>query len=150
MLLKVSQNVHENTCAGVSLVIKLQAWTAALFKKDPGISVSCEFCKNFKNAFFTKHLLATASVFFIAWLNLLSDFFCFLFWFWIISEAATEGVLNEKKFLEILKKFTEKHLCQSLYNFIKSETLAQVFSYQFCKISINTFFTENLWAADFR
>ena len=46
-------------------------------------------------------------------------------------------------------KFTEKHLCQSLFfnkvagldcNFSKKETLAQVFSYEFCEISKNTFF----------
>ena len=31
-------------------------------------------------------------------------------------------------------------------NFIKKETLAQVFSCEFCEISKNTFFTELLWA----
>ena len=44
-------------------------------------------------------------------------------------------------------KFTAKHLCQSLFfnkvsgacNFIKKETLAQVFSCEFCEISKNTF-----------
>ena len=58
-------------------------------------------------------------------------------------------------------KFTGKHLCQVLYfnkfadlgdcNFIKKETLALVFSSEFCKISKNTFFTEHLWmtASDF-
>ena len=30
-------------------------------------------------------------------------------------------------------------------NFIKKETLAQVFSCEFCEISKNTFFTERLW-----
>ena len=30
-------------------------------------------------------------------------------------------------------------------NFIKKETLAQVFSCEFCKIFKNTFFTEHLW-----
>ena len=34
-------------------------------------------------------------------------------------------------------------------NFIKKETLAQVFSGEFCKIS-NTFFTEHLWTAVFK
>ena len=60
-------------------------------------------------------------------------------------------------------KFTWKHLCQSLFfnkvagsdlwetlaqacNFIKKETLAQVFSCEFCKISKNTFLAEHLWA----
>ena len=30
-------------------------------------------------------------------------------------------------------------------NFIKRETLAQVFSCEFCEISKNTFFTEHIW-----
>ena len=58
-----------------------------------------------------------------------------------------------------LAKFTGKHLCQSLYlnkvadlayNFIKIETLAQVFSCEFCEISKNTFFTEYVWATAFK
>ena len=32
------------------------------------------------------------------------------------------------------------------YNFIKNMTLAQVFSYEFCKIFLNTFFVEHHWA----
>ena len=36
-----------------------------------------------------------------------------------------------------------------LKNFIKKETLAQVFSCQFCEISKNTFFTEHLWMTAF-
>ena len=54
------------------------------------------------------------------------------------------------------QKFHRKHLCLGLFlnkvatlacNFINKETLAQVFSYEFCTISIkNTFFTEHLWA----
>ena len=31
------------------------------------------------------------------------------------------------------------------FNFIKIETLAHLFSYEFCEISKNTFFTEHLW-----
>ena len=56
----------------------------------------------------------------------------------------------KKGVLRNLAKFTGKHLCQSLffnkvvglrltYNFIKKETLAQVFSCEFCEISKNTF-----------
>ena len=33
----------------------------------------------------------------------------------------------------------------SACNFIKKETLAQVFSCDFCEISTSTFFTEHLW-----
>ena len=55
----------------------------------------------------------------------------------------------EKGVLRKFAKFTGKHLCQSLFfdkvaggacNFIKKETLAQVFSCEFCKISRNSFF----------
>ena len=53
------------------------------------------------------------------------------------------------KFLINFTKFTEKHLCQSLFfkacSFIKKETLTQVFSCEFCETSKNTFFTEHLW-----
>ena len=59
-----------------------------------------------------------------------------------------------KVVLRNFAKFTGKHLCQSLLfnnvpgpcNFIKKETLAQVFSCEFCEISKNTFFTEHIWA----
>ena len=43
----------------------------------------------------------------------------------------------EKNVLRNFAKFTGKHLCQSL--FFKKETLAQVFSCEFCEISKNTF-----------
>ena len=57
--------------------------------------------------------------------------------------------------LRIFAKFTGKHLCQSLFfknvtgaacNLIEKETLAQVFSCEFCESSKNTFFTEHVWA----
>ena len=59
----------------------------------------------------------------------------------------------KKDVLRNFAKFTGKHLCQSFFfnkvaglhcNFIKKEALAQVFSYEVCKISKNTFFTEHL------
>ena len=52
----------------------------------------------------------------------------------------------------VLRKFTGKYLCQRLFfnkgacNFIKKDTLAQVFFCEFCEISKNTFFTEYLRA----
>ena len=58
----------------------------------------------------------------------------------------------KKGVLRNVTKFTGKHLCQSLFfkpqacNFIKKETLAQVFFCEFCDISKNTFFTEDLLA----
>ena len=60
----------------------------------------------------------------------------------------------KKSVLRNFAEFTRKHLCHSLFlnkvaglacNFIKKETLAQVFSCEFCEISKNTFFTEQLW-----
>ena len=49
---------------------------------------------------------------------------------------------------ETLGKFTEKYLCQSLYlsktaNLSKKETLAQVFSCEFCGIFKKVFFAEH-------
>ena len=70
-----------------------------------------------------------------------------------ISEAATRGALCEKVFLEIWQNSHENTCSRVSFliklpeasNFINKETLAQVFSCEFCEISQNTFFTENLW-----
>ena len=45
------------------------------------------------------------------------------------------------------KKFTGKHLCQSLFfkKVAEKETLAQMFHCEFREISKNTFLTEHLW-----
>ena len=77
----------------------------------------------------------------------------------------------KKGILKNFAKFIGKHLCQSLFfnkvaglrpqpavsasvstswylkacNFIKKETLEQMFSCEFCEISKNTFFIEHLW-----
>ena len=59
-----------------------------------------------------------------------------------------------KGFLRNFATVTGKRICQSLFlnkiagwacNFIKKETLAQVFYCEFCEISKNTFSTEYLW-----
>ena len=69
-----------------------------------------------------------------------------------MQKQPSRGVLKN------FAKFTGKHLYQSLFfnkaaglrpeacNFIKKETLAQVFFCEFCEISKNTFFIEHLWA----
>ena len=60
------------------------------------------------------------------------------------------GVLQESA-LRNFAKFTGKHHFKSLFfnkvagNFIKKETLAQVFSSEFYEISKNTFFIEHLF-----
>ena len=68
--------------------------------------------------------------------------------------SSRPDVFCQKGVLRNFAKFTGKHLCQSLFftkaagaacNFIKKETLGQVFSCEFCEISRNIFFTEHLW-----
>ena len=50
MFLEISQNSQESRCAGVSLLIKLQAWACNLIKKGILAQVfSCEFCGNSKS-----------------------------------------------------------------------------------------------------
>ena len=57
--------------------------------------------------------------------------------------SSQSDVFCEKGVLKKFIKFTVKHLCQSLsFNkvFYKKETLAQVFSCEYCKIFNNTYF----------
>ena len=76
------------------------------------------------------------------------------------AQAAIRVVLWKKVVLKNFAKLTGKHLCHSLSlikqtvvctfcNFIKKETLAQVFSCEFWEIFKNTFFTEHLRATTF-
>ena len=69
----------------------------------------------------------------------------------MIGRSSRPEVFCKKDVLRNFVKFTGKHLCQSIFfnkvaglspeacNFIKKETLAQVFSCGFCEISKNTF-----------
>ena len=52
------------------------------------------------------------------------------------TEAVTGGVLQGKMFLEISQNLQEKTFARVCFivNFIEKETLAQIFSYEFCKI----------------
>ena len=53
VLLEISQNSQENTCARVSFLIKWQAWGLQLYEKETLTQVfSCEFCENVKNTSF--------------------------------------------------------------------------------------------------
>ena len=54
-------------------------------------------------------------------------------------------VFYKKSVLKNFVKFTGKHLRPEACNFIKKETLAQVFPCEFYEISKNTFFIEHLW-----
>ena len=71
--------------------------------------------------------------------------------FTLTVKLSPPEVFYKKDVLRNFAKFIGKHLCQGLFfnkvscNFIKKETLAQVFSCEFCEIPKNTFFTEHLW-----
>ena len=70
-------------------------------------------------------------------------------------KAFSRGVLKKKVFLEISQNSQENSCARasfliSLCNFFKKETLAQVLSCEFCEISKNTIFTENLWVTAFK
>ena len=60
----------------------------------------------------------------------------FMFLKHLHPEAAAQRCSVKTVFLEISQKFVGKHLCQSLwseaFNFIQKETLAEVFSCEFC------------------
>ena len=62
--------------------------------------------------------------------------------------------MSKKGVLENFAKFTGKYVCQSLFfklqacNFIKKETLTQVFSCEFCEISNFFYRTPPLAASD--
>ena len=75
-----------------------------------------------------------------------------------ISRSTRPDIFCKKGVLRNFTKFTVKHLCQSLFfnkvavevacNFTKKETLVQVFSCEFCKISKNTFLHRTTQVAD--
>ena len=60
MFLKISQNLHENTCVRVSFLIQLQAEPATLLKKDPGTGAFLCNLRNFLEHFFKEHFQTTA------------------------------------------------------------------------------------------
>ena len=57
MFLEILLNSQENTCAGVSLLIKFQASACNFIKKENLVQLfSCEFCEISKNTFLTERL----------------------------------------------------------------------------------------------
>ena len=67
-----------------------------------------------------------------------------------IKEAVAKSCSVKKVFLEISQN-SQENTCARVCNFIKKETLAQVFFCEFCEISQNAFsyrtrfLTEHLW-----
>ena len=68
LFLEISQNSQENTCVGVSFLMKSYRPEACKFvkKETPTQVLSFEFCEVFKNTFFCKTPLVAASVAFIS------------------------------------------------------------------------------------
>ena len=62
-VLRISQNSQENTCARLSVLIKLQAWACNFIKTETLAQVfSCEFSEISKSTFFKEYIWATASI----------------------------------------------------------------------------------------
>ena len=83
VFLKISQNSHENACARVSFLIKLQASSLQLYqKRDSDTGVSLGILQNFKeHLFFSEHLwwlLLALNFYFV---NLQRTYFIFLMCF---------------------------------------------------------------------
>ena len=79
----------------------------------------------------------------------------YAFWKISLTEAVTGNVLLERVSLELAQNSQENtcvrvffliKLQASVCNFIKKETLAQLFSCEFFEICNKTVFTEHLWA----
>ena len=60
-----------------------------------------------------------------------------------IVRSSRPEVFCKKSNLRNFTKFTGKYLCQRLFFNIKKESVAQVFSCEFCEISKNNIFTEH-------
>ena len=62
LFLKKSQYSQENTCVGISFLIKMQAFRApALLTRGSNAGVFCEHWEIFKNTCFEEHLQTAAS-----------------------------------------------------------------------------------------
>ena len=62
VFLKILQKSQENTCVGVSYLVKLQSTCNFIKKETPTQALPCEFCKIFMNNFFYRTPSIAASV----------------------------------------------------------------------------------------
>ena len=62
VFLKILQKSQENTCVGVSYLVKLQSTCNFIKKETPTQALPCEFCKIFMNNFFYRTPPIAASV----------------------------------------------------------------------------------------
>ena len=105
-----------------NLLIKLLTLQICNFIKNESLAqmFSCEFCKISKNTCFGQHHRRLL----------------------LIIQKQPSEVFCEKYVLRNFAKFIEKQLCQSIFfnkvaGLRKKETMAQVFSCKFCKMSKN-------------
>ena len=109
MLLEISQNLQENTCARVSFLIKLQALGQNLFfNKVAGHVFSCKFCEISKNSFFYR--------------TPLDDCFCICSTEWRIQYYDPE-----KCFCKFYSRKTRKYLPLTLLSGFSSSTKSKKF-----------------------
>ena len=59
VFLKISQNSQENTCVGISFLIKACNF---IKKEAPTLAFSSEFCEIFENTFSTEYIRVTNSI----------------------------------------------------------------------------------------
>ena len=129
--IKISQNLQESTAESFFRVLQL-------FQES-------EFGETFKSTFLHRAHLVAASV--NPWCpirlkKILTSPSYYSFNIVYFRQNQPLEVFYKKGVLWNFAKFTGKHLCLSL--FIKKETLAQVFSCEFCEISKNTYSTEHI------
>ena len=123
MFLEILLNSQENTCARFSFLIKLQAWGLILLSIINAIE---EF-----NAFFP-----TSKFIWYCESSVIS----------YIQKQPAEVFRKKRcslKFRKIHRKTSVPESAAEACKFIKKETLAQVFSWEFCEISNNTFTYKN-------
>ena len=107
---------------------------------------SCNFAAYFQNSFFKEHLLVAASVFLRTMMKLSKMKNC---WYCIFKSVLIKDRIlhhwGRRKWVSICFYFIINVVCIYIKYFFdvvrnKKEALAQVFSYEFCEISKNTFF----------
>ena len=107
MILYIQQNLQENTCTKISFLVKLLE-VCNFTKKEPLTQVfSSDFCKIFKNIFFTEQLRVTTSdtrmqVFVIHNLNLSFQFVTINFKFCLLQIFT---LAHASMLLEFLQRF---------------------------------------------
>ena len=134
---EISQNSQENTCASVSFSIRRPQPTTLWKKKLCHRCFLVNFVKFLRTPFLIEHFW---------WL--LPNWSFELVINSIITEAVVRRCCVKKVFLETSQNSQEDTCARVSFlikfqaessNFIKKETLAQVFSCEFCEISKNTF-----------